>query len=86
MELSVLFTTVFLYELAHCAVVWYSRGCCNSPKLAGIEEEAGEYYEKTIFGGISSCEADREGLGITKVGFTKDQKFYPISESYSKVV
>ena len=80
-ELSVLFIAVFLHELAHCSLVWYGKGCCNSPKLGGIEEEAGEYLEKTIFGGISSCEIDKQDLHIKTVGFFKGALYYPIGES-----
>jgi len=74
-ELSVLFIAVFLHKF------WYGKGCCNSPKLGGIEEEAGEYFEKTIFGGISGCEIDKQDLHIKTVGFFKGALYYPIGES-----
>jgi len=70
---------VFLHELAHSALVWYGRGSFNSPKLGGIEE-AGEYYEKAVFGGVSSCEITKKDFEITKVGFYKGPLFYPIGK------
>jgi len=47
-ELAFLFTAVLLHELGHSALVWYSKGSSNSPKLGGIEEDAGDYYEKAV--------------------------------------
>jgi hypothetical protein len=74
-----LFATLFLHQLAHCSLVWYRKGSCDSLKLDGIE--AGEYYEKTVFGGVSCCEVEKEDLQITQVGFYKGPAFYPLSES-----
>ena len=73
MELAVLFSAVFLHELAHSSLVWYGMGACDSPRLGCIDGEAGNFYEKAIFGGISACEIDREGLRIAQVGFYKGQ-------------
>jgi hypothetical protein len=56
------------------------KDACNIPKLGGVEE-AGEYLEKTIFGGVPSCEIQREDLQITKVGFYLGNSFYAISKS-----
>jgi hypothetical protein len=81
-EACLLFTAVFLHELAHCSLVWYGCGSCDSPKLGGIEEEAGEFFERAIFGGISGCEIDKEELQIKTVGFFKGRLYYPISKSY----
>ena len=80
-ELAFLFTAVLLHELGHSALVWYSKGSSNSPKLGGIEEDAGDYYEKVVFGGVSFCEISKKDHKITKVGFHKGLLFYSIGES-----
>ena len=79
-ELLVLFTTVFLHELAHSSLVWYGGGSCNSPILGLIDGEAGDFYERAIFGGVSSCEITKNDLEITKVGFYINRVFYAIGE------
>ena len=74
---------VYLHELAHSSLVWYGRSC-DSPKLSGIKSEAGNYYKKAIFGGITSCEPEINSttLQITQVGVYKGlgTLFYPIGE------
>ena len=69
---------VLLHELAHSSLVWYRKGACNTPKLSGdIEGEAGLFYEKAIFGGVSSCEMDSATMQIMHVGIYKGEAFYP---------
>lgn len=77
-----MFITVFLHELGHSALVWYGRGACDSPQLGGIEREAGEYVEKSFFGGISCGEFDLEPMRLVEIGLMRAGLFYPISESH----
>lgn len=86
MELSFMFVAVFLHELAHSSLVWYGAGSCDSPRLNGINSEAGVYMEKAIFGAISLCEISTDNLQIKKVGLEKGGVFYPISEFSSTIL
>jgi len=72
---------VLLHELGHSALAWYSKGSSNSPKLGGIEEDAGDYYERAVFGGVSFCEISKDNLKITNVGFHEGLLLYSIGES-----
>ena len=78
---------VFLHELTHSSLGWYGKGSsCDSPKLGYIEGEAGDFYEKTIFGGISSCEIDNTTLEIKQVGIYKGTTFYPLGEFFATIL
>ena len=79
-ELSFMFVSIFLHELAHSSLVWYGAGSCNSPNLNRSNGKSGEIMEKALFGGISSCEIDMNNFVVNRVGLVTEGNFYPISE------
>jgi hypothetical protein len=76
-----MFITVFLHELGHSSLVWYSMGACDSPQLRDIEREGGEYIERAFLGGITCAEFKLEPMRLVEIGIKKDELFYPIGES-----
>ncbi|THH03105.1 hypothetical protein EW146_g10507 [Bondarzewia mesenterica] len=80
-RLVFVFMAVLLHEVAHSALLWYSRGACNSPQLGGIDEEAGCFIEKRLWGGISGAEFEDSTEHLVHVGITKDEKFLFIDKA-----
>ncbi|THH20064.1 hypothetical protein EW146_g1231 [Bondarzewia mesenterica] len=80
-RLVFVFMAVLLHEVAHSALLWYSRGACNSPQLGGIDGEAGCFIEKRLWGGISGAEFEDSTERLVHVGITKDEKFLFIDKA-----
>jgi hypothetical protein len=80
-RLQLMFIAVFLHELGHSSLVWYSMGACDSWQLGSIERESGEYIEKAFLGAITCAEFELEPMRLMGIGIKKDGLFYPIGES-----
>lgn len=76
-----MFTGVHVHELAHSALVWYSKGACDSPQISWIDREGGFYVEKAFFGGIVAAEFHEMTKSVTAIGLLVGEAFYAISES-----
>ncbi|EDR13881.1 uncharacterized protein LACBIDRAFT_321528 [Laccaria bicolor S238N-H82] len=46
------YIAVLLHELAHCLLVWWSRGDCRTPDFGPLLRESGEFVEEAFLGGV----------------------------------
>lgn len=46
------YIAVLLHELAHCLLVWWSRGNCHTPDLGPLLRESGCFIEEAFLGGV----------------------------------
>ena len=71
-QFVLIFIAVFLHELGHDALIWYSAGACDSPQLGGINREAGCYIERRVFGGVMFGEFEKRLSRLSKIGVAGD--------------
>jgi hypothetical protein len=57
------YIAVLLHELAHCLLVWWSRGNCRTPDLGPLLRESGCFIEEAFLGGVLEgwWDKNREG-------------------------
>ncbi|THH08078.1 hypothetical protein EW146_g9110 [Bondarzewia mesenterica] len=80
-RLTFIYVAVLLHEVAHSALLWYSRGACDSLQLGGINREAGYFIEKRLWGGIVGVEVENSTMHLMDVGITSDGTFLFIDQA-----